>query len=71
MRLCLVAPWWRDAPGRTAEELLAVADEYREVTTKSAQVTRLPPDPARCGPAGAPPTSGGRTPPGGAGGGRR
>ncbi len=30
MRLCLVAPWWRDAPGRTAEELLAVADEYRE-----------------------------------------
>ncbi|MFF1493556.1 hypothetical protein [Streptomyces sp. NPDC058304] len=30
VRLCLVAPWWRDAPGRTAEELRAVADEYRE-----------------------------------------
>ncbi|MDT0449445.1 hypothetical protein [Streptomyces hesseae] len=30
VRLCLVAPWWRDAPGRTAEELQAVADEYRE-----------------------------------------
>ncbi|MFI6093145.1 hypothetical protein [Streptomyces sp. NPDC051218] len=30
VRLCLVAPWWRDAPGRTAEELLSVADEYRE-----------------------------------------
>ncbi|MEJ8646098.1 hypothetical protein WKI68_42430 [Streptomyces sp. MS1.HAVA.3] len=30
VRLCLVAPWWRDAPGRTAEELRVVADEYRE-----------------------------------------
>ncbi|MEV7526506.1 hypothetical protein [Streptomyces sp. NPDC091371] len=30
VRLCLVAPWWRDAPGRTAEGLRAVADEYRE-----------------------------------------
>ncbi|MFD4657374.1 hypothetical protein ACFWP2_17320 [Kitasatospora sp. NPDC058444] len=30
LRLCLVAPWWRDAPGRTAEELRAVADGYRE-----------------------------------------
>ncbi|MFF2524129.1 hypothetical protein [Streptomyces liangshanensis] len=30
VRLCLVAPWWRDAPGRTAGELRAVADEYRE-----------------------------------------
>ncbi|MGW4564828.1 hypothetical protein ACWEN3_21240 [Streptomyces sp. NPDC004561] len=30
VRLCLVAPWWRDAPGRTVEELRAVADEYRE-----------------------------------------
>ncbi|MFJ2740763.1 hypothetical protein ACIO3O_13940 [Streptomyces sp. NPDC087440] len=30
VRLCLVAPWWRDAPGRTASELRAVADEYRE-----------------------------------------
>ncbi|MFF3863675.1 hypothetical protein [Streptomyces sp. NPDC002209] len=30
VRLCLVAPWWRDAPGRTAEELQAVADEYRK-----------------------------------------
>ncbi|MFJ1730917.1 hypothetical protein [Streptomyces sp. NPDC088254] len=30
VQLCLVAPWWRDAPGRTAEELQAVADEYRE-----------------------------------------
>ncbi|MCA6095543.1 hypothetical protein LE181_25680 [Streptomyces sp. SCA3-4] len=29
VRLCLVAPWWRDAPGRTAKELRAVADEYR------------------------------------------
>ncbi|GAA3487325.1 hypothetical protein [Streptomyces cremeus] len=28
--LCLVAPWWRDAPGRTAEELRWLADEYRE-----------------------------------------
>lgn len=30
LRLCLAAPWWRDAPGRTAEELRAVADGYRE-----------------------------------------
>ncbi|MGW5677053.1 hypothetical protein ACWEV4_18580 [Streptomyces sp. NPDC003860] len=30
VRLCLVAPWWRDAPGRTAGELQSVADEYRE-----------------------------------------
>ncbi|MFF3727494.1 hypothetical protein ACFYYM_34580 [Streptomyces erythrochromogenes] len=30
LRLCLVAPWWQDAPGRTAGELRAVADEYRE-----------------------------------------
>ncbi|MET8751993.1 hypothetical protein ABZW32_18105 [Streptomyces sp. NPDC004667] len=30
VRLCLVAPWWRDAPGRTARELQTVADEYRE-----------------------------------------
>jgi hypothetical protein len=30
VQLCLVAPWWRDAPGRTVEELHAVADEYRE-----------------------------------------
>ncbi|MGW0990884.1 hypothetical protein ACWD46_32735 [Streptomyces sp. NPDC002486] len=30
VRLCLVAPWWRDAPGRTAEELQAVADQYRD-----------------------------------------
>ncbi|MFE2945298.1 hypothetical protein ACFXKG_40685 [Streptomyces sp. NPDC059255] len=30
VRLCLVAPWWRDAPGRTAGKLQAVADEYRE-----------------------------------------
>ncbi|WP_367038355.1 hypothetical protein [Streptomyces sp. Je 1-332] len=30
VRLCLVAPWWRDAHGRTAEECLSVADEYRE-----------------------------------------
>ncbi|MFJ9461267.1 hypothetical protein ACIRST_40135 [Kitasatospora sp. NPDC101447] len=30
VELCLVAPWWRDAPGRTAEELRAVADDYRE-----------------------------------------
>lgn len=30
VRLCLVAPWWRDARGRTAGELRAVADEYRE-----------------------------------------
>lgn len=29
VQLCLVAPWWRDAPGRAAEELEAVADEYR------------------------------------------
>lgn len=27
--MCLVAPWWRDALGRTAEELRAVADGYR------------------------------------------
>lgn len=30
VRLCLVAPWWRDAPGLTVEELQSVADEYRE-----------------------------------------
>ncbi|MFF4249003.1 hypothetical protein ACFYY2_31695 [Streptomyces sp. NPDC001822] len=30
VRLCLVAPWWRDAPGRPAGELQAVADDYRE-----------------------------------------
>ncbi|WP_405550543.1 hypothetical protein [Streptomyces sp. NBC_01171] len=30
VRLCPVAPWWRDAPGRTAGELQAVADEYRK-----------------------------------------
>ncbi|MFJ9945725.1 hypothetical protein [Streptomyces erythrochromogenes] len=30
LQLCLVAPWWRDAPGRTAGELRAVAEEYRE-----------------------------------------
>ncbi|MFF7952387.1 hypothetical protein [Streptomyces griseorubiginosus] len=30
VRLCLVAPWWRDAPGRTAGQLQAIADEYRE-----------------------------------------
>ena len=30
VRLFLVAPWWRDAPGRTARELQAVADEYRQ-----------------------------------------
>jgi hypothetical protein len=30
VRLCLVAPWWRDAPGRTAEELQAIADGYRD-----------------------------------------
>ncbi|MFC9388443.1 hypothetical protein [Streptomyces venezuelae] len=30
VRLCLVAPWWRDAPGRTVEELQVVADGYRE-----------------------------------------
>ncbi|WP_406088232.1 hypothetical protein [Streptomyces virginiae] len=30
VRLCLVAPWWRDAPGRTARELQAVGDQYRE-----------------------------------------
>ncbi|MFJ8863998.1 hypothetical protein ACIRD8_37085 [Streptomyces sp. NPDC102451] len=29
VRLCLVAPWWRDTPGRTADELQTVADEYR------------------------------------------
>ncbi|GAA2458936.1 hypothetical protein [Streptomyces glaucus] len=32
VRLCLVAPWWRDAPGRTARELQAVADDHREHT---------------------------------------
>ncbi|GGV71502.1 hypothetical protein GCM10010277_83470 [Streptomyces longisporoflavus] len=25
-----MAPWWRDAPGRTAGELRPAADEYRE-----------------------------------------
>ncbi|MFF2078146.1 hypothetical protein ACFVXG_25735 [Kitasatospora sp. NPDC058162] len=30
VRLCLVVPWWRDVPGRTTEELRAVADAYRE-----------------------------------------
>ncbi|MGW6412693.1 hypothetical protein ACWF95_36820 [Streptomyces vinaceus] len=30
VRLCLVAPWWRDAPGRTVGELKAIAVEYRE-----------------------------------------
>jgi hypothetical protein len=30
VQLCLVMPWWRDTPGRTAEELRTVADEYRE-----------------------------------------
>ncbi|MFJ5833656.1 hypothetical protein [Streptomyces sp. NPDC093089] len=25
-----MAPWWRDAPGRTPEELRSVADELRE-----------------------------------------
>ncbi|MFC9816044.1 hypothetical protein ACFVJM_28740 [Streptomyces virginiae] len=30
VRLCLVAPWWRDAPGRTAGELQGLADEYWE-----------------------------------------
>lgn len=30
VRLSLVVPWWRDAPGRTDVELRAVADEYRE-----------------------------------------
>jgi hypothetical protein len=30
VRLCLVAPWWRDAPGRTAEELQTVSNEYRD-----------------------------------------
>jgi hypothetical protein len=30
VRLSLVAPWWRDAPGRTDAELRAVADEYRQ-----------------------------------------
>ncbi|WP_106432305.1 hypothetical protein [Streptomyces sp. LaPpAH-108] len=29
VRLCLVPPWWRDAPGRTPAQLRAVADEYR------------------------------------------
>jgi hypothetical protein len=30
VRLCLVVPWWRDAPGRTDAELRALADEYRQ-----------------------------------------
>ncbi|MFF1949834.1 hypothetical protein [Kitasatospora herbaricolor] len=30
VELCLVAPWWREAQGRTGEELRAVAEEYRE-----------------------------------------
>ncbi|MET9639293.1 hypothetical protein ABZY83_23320 [Streptomyces virginiae] len=30
VRLCLVVPWWQDAPGRTPTELQALADEYRE-----------------------------------------
>lgn len=30
VRLCLAAPWWRDAPGRTAEELRLIAADYRE-----------------------------------------
>ncbi|MFB8243282.1 hypothetical protein ACFC58_42785 [Kitasatospora purpeofusca] len=30
VRLCLVAPWWRNAPRRTAAQLRAVADEYRQ-----------------------------------------
>ncbi|MFE0645726.1 hypothetical protein ACFW2Y_29560 [Streptomyces sp. NPDC058877] len=30
VRLCLVAPWWRDARGRTAGELRTIADGYRE-----------------------------------------
>ncbi|MFF2628659.1 hypothetical protein ACFVUN_23145 [Kitasatospora griseola] len=30
VRLYLVAPWWRDASGRTDEQLRALADEYRE-----------------------------------------
>ena len=30
VRLCLVAPWWRDAPGRTDEELQTVVGEYRD-----------------------------------------
>ncbi|MGK5551185.1 hypothetical protein ACSNOI_06180 [Actinomadura kijaniata] len=30
VRLCLVAPWWRDAAGRTAEGIRAAADEYRQ-----------------------------------------
>ncbi|WP_433544504.1 hypothetical protein ACQPZG_04865 (plasmid) [Streptomyces sp. CA-294286] len=29
VRLCLVAPWWRDAPRRTADELRTVAGDYR------------------------------------------
>lgn len=30
VRLCLVAPWWESAPGRTAGGLRALAEEYRE-----------------------------------------
>ncbi|KUL35428.1 hypothetical protein ADL22_27310 [Streptomyces sp. NRRL F-4489] len=30
VRLCLVAPWWQDAPGRTAGELQAVVDAFRD-----------------------------------------
>lgn len=30
VRLCLVTPWWRDAPGRTPGELQSLAGEYRE-----------------------------------------
>ncbi|WP_308114226.1 hypothetical protein [Streptomyces brasiliscabiei] len=30
VELCLVAPWWRAAPGRTAEALLTAVDEYRQ-----------------------------------------
>ncbi|MFJ8932950.1 hypothetical protein ACIRLA_40930 [Streptomyces sp. NPDC102364] len=28
VRLCLVVPWWRDAPGRSTEELWALIGEY-------------------------------------------
>ncbi|WP_218009898.1 hypothetical protein [Actinomadura kijaniata] len=28
VRLCLVAPWWRDAAGRSAEGIRAAADQY-------------------------------------------